>query len=169
MAENTTPQRNTTQEGNRPNTYQNRNRFDRNNNNSDGRSNYSRKGSFFRPKRECYFSKNHIDFIDYKNTDLLKRFLGKNGRISSRRITGTKLIHQRRLANAIKRARFMGLLPFVGPIWPQEYYEQQNREYQERKRNAALRAEAAEGNSQNAKTDVESKESSAPTSTDARN
>lgn len=95
---------------------------------------FRRSGTFFKVKKECYFTKNHINFIDYKNVDLLKRFLGKSGRILPRRITGTKMIHQRKLANAVKRARYMALLPYVGSIWSQEYYEQKNRDYIERKR-----------------------------------
>jgi len=52
-------------------------------------------------------------FIDYKDTEALKRYLNPNGKILPRRITGVSLKKQRRIALAIRRARFMGLLPFV--------------------------------------------------------
>ena len=66
------------------------------------------------PRRKvCYFTKNKIDFIDYKDVELLKRFVSANGKIIPRRVTGTKAKHQRPLAIAIKRARQMALLPFV--------------------------------------------------------
>ena len=56
---------------------------------------------------------NHIDYIDYKDTDLLRRFISERGKILPRRVTGTSAKNQRRLTIAIKRARIMGLLPFV--------------------------------------------------------
>jgi small subunit ribosomal protein S18 len=55
----------------------------------------------------------NITHIDYKDTELLKKFLNPHARILSRRKTGLSAKNQRHLANAIKRARFMGLLPFV--------------------------------------------------------
>ncbi|MCD6413803.1 MAG: 30S ribosomal protein S18 [Elusimicrobia bacterium] len=64
------------------------------------------------PKRRCRFCKSKIE-IDYKNVRLLKNFIGDNGRILTSRITGTCTKHQRRLANAIKRARHLALLPYV--------------------------------------------------------
>ncbi|MFA5485716.1 MAG: 30S ribosomal protein S18 [Bacilli bacterium] len=66
-----------------------------------------------RPRRKvCYFKQNKITEIDYKNVELLKRFITPNGKITSRRVTGTSAKYQRELAVAIKNARFMGLLPF---------------------------------------------------------
>ncbi len=66
-----------------------------------------------RPRRKvCYFKQNKITEIDYKNVELLKRFVTPNGKITSRRVTGTSAKYQRELAVAIKNARFMGLLPF---------------------------------------------------------
>ncbi|MCT7707319.1 MAG: 30S ribosomal protein S18, partial [Lactobacillus iners] len=56
---------------------------------------------------------NHIDYIDYKDVDLLKRFISERGKILPRRVTGTSAKNQRMLTVAIKRARVMGLLPFV--------------------------------------------------------
>jgi small subunit ribosomal protein S18 len=60
-----------------------------------------------------YFNSNNIPFIDYKDLESLKRFLNPNGRILSRRRTGLTAKNQRSLAEAVKRARFMALLPFV--------------------------------------------------------
>jgi len=60
-----------------------------------------------------YFQDNHIDYIDYKDTETLKKFLTPHARIQSRRRTGTGAASQRSLATAIKRARFMGFLPYV--------------------------------------------------------
>ena len=63
--------------------------------------------------KECYFTKNNIKFIDYKDADLLKKFLNPHARMISRKKTGVAAKHQRNLALAIKRARYMGLLPYV--------------------------------------------------------
>ncbi len=63
--------------------------------------------------KQCYFTENNIKYIDYKDIDLLKKFLNPHARIISRKRTGVTAKHQRNLATAIKRARFMGLLPFV--------------------------------------------------------
>jgi small subunit ribosomal protein S18 len=64
-------------------------------------------------KKVCYFKANHIDHIDFKDVDLLKRFVTERGKILPRRVTGTSAKYQRKLAIAIKRARHMALLPFV--------------------------------------------------------
>jgi small subunit ribosomal protein S18 len=64
-------------------------------------------------KKQCYFKSNGIQYIDYKNTDILRKFVDPYGRIMSRRRTGTSAKYQRMLSQAIKRARFMGLLPFI--------------------------------------------------------
>lgn len=63
-------------------------------------------------RKECYFSKNHIEYIDYKDVDLLRRFISDRGKIRSARVTGTKPQYQRLLAEAIKNAREMALLPY---------------------------------------------------------
>ena len=60
-----------------------------------------------------YFNANSIRFVDYKDTDSLKKFLNPNGRILGRKRTGLAAKNQRQLAEAVKRSRFMGLLPFV--------------------------------------------------------
>jgi small subunit ribosomal protein S18 len=63
--------------------------------------------------KECYFTKNHIRFIDYKDTEILKKFINPYGRLISRKRTGVCAKSQRQLALAVKRARYMGLLPYV--------------------------------------------------------
>ena len=63
-------------------------------------------------RKVCYFTKNKITYIDYKDVDLLKKFILTNGKITPRRVTGTSAKYQRMLATAIKRARQMALLPF---------------------------------------------------------
>lgn len=68
---------------------------------------------YARPKI-CQFCADKHLIIDYKQVDTLKRFLDEVGKIRPRRQTGTCAKHQRQLANAIKRARHIGLLPFVG-------------------------------------------------------
>jgi len=64
-------------------------------------------------RKVCYFTKNNITYIDYKNVELLKRFISANGKITPRRVTGTSAKYQRQLAVAIKRAGQMALLPYV--------------------------------------------------------
>lgn len=64
-------------------------------------------------KKVNFFSKNKINYIDYKDVELLKKFISGNGQILPRRITGTSPKHQRQLAVAIKRARQMALLPYI--------------------------------------------------------
>lgn len=63
--------------------------------------------------KQCYFSQNNIKYIDYKDVDMLKKFLNPHARLMSRRRTGVSARNQRKLALAVKRARFMGLLPYV--------------------------------------------------------
>lgn len=64
-------------------------------------------------RRECYFTKNNFTHIDFKDVELLKKFIADNGKILPRRITYTTAKWQRELAVAIKRARHMALLPYV--------------------------------------------------------
>ena len=79
------------------------------------RGSYQSRQRFYRP-RTCQFSTDKNLVIDYKNTDLLRRFVHEDGKIRARRQTGTCAKHQRRLATAIKRARHIALLPFVGEV-----------------------------------------------------
>ena len=64
-------------------------------------------------RKECYFTKNKITYIDYKDVELLKRFLSERGKIRSARVTGTRPQYQRLLAEAVKNAREMALLPYT--------------------------------------------------------
>ncbi len=64
-------------------------------------------------KKQDYFKQNSIKFIDYKDTEILVKFLNPHARILSRKKTGLTAGSQRDLSQAIKRARFMGLLPYV--------------------------------------------------------
>ena len=63
--------------------------------------------------KQDYFSANNIKHIDYKNVEVLKRFIDSSGKIMSRKRSGLTAKNQRRLSRAIKNARFIGLLPFV--------------------------------------------------------
>lgn len=64
-------------------------------------------------KKYCRFKKLGIKYVDYKDADFLKKFLNEQGKILPRRITGTSLKFQRRVAQAVKRARHLALLPYV--------------------------------------------------------
>ncbi|NLD22384.1 MAG: 30S ribosomal protein S18 [Bacteroidales bacterium] len=66
-----------------------------------------------RVKKYCRFKKAGIKYIDYKDPEFLKKFLNEQGKILPRRITGTSLKFQRKVAQAIKRARHLALLPYV--------------------------------------------------------
>jgi small subunit ribosomal protein S18 len=63
--------------------------------------------------KQDYFSANNIKYIDYKDLEILKKFLNPSGKIVSHRKSGVTSKNQRALAQAVKRARFLGLLPFV--------------------------------------------------------
>ena len=71
---------------------------------------------FYRRRKVDYFSVNRIDYIDYKDVDTLKQFVGDRGKINPRRHTGLSAKHQRELRRAIKRARNLALLPFAGKV-----------------------------------------------------
>ncbi len=64
-------------------------------------------------KKQCFFKQNNIKHIDYKNTEMIERFLSPHGRIIAAKRTAVSRTKQRELASAVKRARFMGLIPFV--------------------------------------------------------
>ena len=66
-----------------------------------------------RKKKYCRFKKAGIKYIDYKDAEFLKKFLNEQGKILLRRLTGTSLKFQRKVAQAIKRARSLALLPYV--------------------------------------------------------
>ena len=64
-------------------------------------------------KKYCRFKKSGIKYIDYKDPEFLKKFLNEQGKLLPRRIPGTSIKYQRRVAQAVKRARQLALLPFV--------------------------------------------------------
>lgn len=64
-------------------------------------------------EKYCRFKKNGIKYIDYKNPDFLLKFINEQGKILPRRITGTSLKYQRKVAQAVKRARHIAVLPYV--------------------------------------------------------
>lgn len=68
---------------------------------------------FFRRRKTCPFSGTNAPVIDYKDTRLLQRFVSERGKIVPSRITAVSAKRQRELAKAVKRARFLGLLPYV--------------------------------------------------------
>ena len=64
-------------------------------------------------KKYCRFKKNGIKYIDYKDPDFLLKFVNEQGKILPRRLTGTSLKFQKKIAQAVKRARHIALLPYV--------------------------------------------------------
>ena len=69
--------------------------------------------ALFRRRKFCRFTAEKIEWIDYKDIDLLKDFITDTGKIIPARLTGTKARYQRQLQDAIKRARFLALLPYT--------------------------------------------------------
>ena len=67
---------------------------------------------FFRRRKFCRFTAEGVKEIDYKDLDTLKAYISETGKIVPSRITGTKAKYQRQLATAVKRARFLALLPY---------------------------------------------------------
>jgi small subunit ribosomal protein S18 len=78
-----------------------------------GRPNRPAGGALFRRKKFCRFTAEGVKEIDYKDVDLLKDFVTEQGKIIPSRITGTRAHYQRQLSTAIKRARFLALLPYT--------------------------------------------------------
>ncbi|KFX71477.1 30S ribosomal protein S18 [Pseudomonas taeanensis MS-3] len=68
---------------------------------------------FFRRRKFCRFTAENVKEIDYKDLNTLKAYVSETGKIVPSRITGTKARYQRQLATAIKRARFLALLPYT--------------------------------------------------------
>ena len=68
---------------------------------------------FFRRRKFCRFTAEGVSQIDYKDLDVLKGYITETGKIVPSRITGTKAKYQRQLATAIKRARYVALLPYT--------------------------------------------------------
>lgn len=71
------------------------------------------RGGMFKRRKFCRFSAEKIEWIDYKDIDILKDFITENAKIMPARITGTKTGYQRQLSTAIKRARFLALMPYT--------------------------------------------------------
>ncbi|MDX9706291.1 MAG: 30S ribosomal protein S18 [Azospira sp.] len=72
-----------------------------------------RGGGLFKRRKFCRFSAEKVDQVDYKDVEVLKEFIVENGKIMPARLTGTKAHYQRQLSVAIKRARFLALLPYT--------------------------------------------------------
>ena len=83
-----------------------------NTNTNNQKRNYNR-NSFRRRKKVCYFCENKVDEIDYKDVQLIKKYVSERYKILPRRATGTCAKHQRELTNAIKIARNIALLPYT--------------------------------------------------------
>lgn len=64
-------------------------------------------------KKYCRFKKNGIKYIDYKDANFLLKFVNEQGKLLPRRITGTSIKFQKKVAQAVKRARHLGLMPYV--------------------------------------------------------
>ena len=69
--------------------------------------------NLFRRKKFCRFTAEKVEWIDYKDVEVLKDFINETGKIIPARITGTAAGYQRQLSEAIKRARFLALLPYT--------------------------------------------------------
>jgi small subunit ribosomal protein S18 len=78
-----------------------------------GKDGRKKGGALFRRRKFCRFTAEGIKQVDYKDINLLKDFINENGRIIPARITGTKARYQRQLTTAVKRARFLALLPYT--------------------------------------------------------
>ena len=64
-------------------------------------------------KKQSFYKQNNINFVDYRDIDILQKFINPHGRIIPRRKTGLSAKEQRNVARAIKRARYMALIPYV--------------------------------------------------------
>jgi small subunit ribosomal protein S18 len=67
-------------------------------------------------KKYCRFKKSGIKYIDYKDADFLLKFVNEQGKILPRRLTGTSLKFQRKVSQAVKRARHLSLMPYVADL-----------------------------------------------------
>ena len=72
-----------------------------------------RGNNLFKRKKFCRFTAEGVKQIDYKDIDVLKDFIQENGKIMPARITGTKARYQRQLSTAIKRARYLAIIPYI--------------------------------------------------------
>jgi len=67
-------------------------------------------------KKYCRFKRSGIKYIDYKDGDFLLKFINEQGKLLPRRLTGTSIKYQRKIAQAVKRARNLAILPYVGDL-----------------------------------------------------
>ena len=81
------------------------------------RRSFRRRNNFYSRPKVCQFCTDKNIEIDYKNTDLLRRYITDEGKIRPRRQTGTCARHQRAVAAEVKRARHIALLPYTGKYW----------------------------------------------------
>jgi small subunit ribosomal protein S18 len=79
----------------------------------EGRQRRSSRGKYIPRRKVCFFCRDKVQYIDYKDPALLRPYISDRGKISPRRKSGTCARHQRALSRAIKRARHLALLPFV--------------------------------------------------------
>ena len=86
---------------------QNRGKFSK-----DRKNKRSQQSLLFKRKRFCRFTVAGVEEVDYKDIDTLRDFISENGKITPARLTGTRAIYQRQLSTAIKRARYLALLPY---------------------------------------------------------
>jgi small subunit ribosomal protein S18 len=80
--------------------------------NKDKRPKRNTQSLLFKRKKFCRFTVAGVEEVDYKDVDVLRDFIAENGKIIPARLTGTRAIYQRQVTNAIKRARFLALLPY---------------------------------------------------------
>ena len=107
--------KNKNDKNNKNNRSSRNNRNDRNDRNLRDRNLRSATGSMLnlrQRKRFCFFCKENIENIDYKNVSLLEKFISDKGKIRPKRSTGNCVQHQRKIAMAIKRARIIALMPY---------------------------------------------------------
>lgn len=79
----------------------------------DDKKNNNSSRQLFKRRKFCRFTAEKIDEVDYKDINILKEFISENGKLIPARITGTKSRYQRQLSVAVKRARFLALLPYT--------------------------------------------------------
>jgi small subunit ribosomal protein S18 len=81
--------------------------------NKDKRPKRNTQSLLFKRKRFCRFTVAGVEEVDYKDVDVLRDFIAENGKIIPARLTGTRAIYQRQVTTAIKRARFLALMPYT--------------------------------------------------------
>jgi small subunit ribosomal protein S18 len=79
----------------------------------DDKSKRSSRNNLFKRRKFCRFTVEKIAYVDYKDINILKEFIAENGKLIPARITGTRTHYQRQLSTAVKRARFLALMPYT--------------------------------------------------------